>query len=216
LARCPAQANRAVNRVPASAYCQVARSGGKRDRCRSTRAVAQRTPMIVQAFFELVNDEGAAVALGHRLWGYDGTSTYFCGRRLGKEAIPGSDGQCGPNNGPQCQSCLRFQARLPSRPCPNGHGSLEHFITDRAGFVCDLCSARFPAGSALYGCRKCDGGYDECRSCHTKVMAALATAAPELGCLRSTALCYRPQLHFIPSLRRVLFCACDLCSFRLR
>jgi hypothetical protein len=29
----------------------------------------------------------------------------YCGRRLGREIIPGSDGQCGPNNGPQCPDC---------------------------------------------------------------------------------------------------------------
>jgi len=29
----------------------------------------------------------------------------YCGRNLGQEAIPGSDGQCGPNNGPQCADC---------------------------------------------------------------------------------------------------------------
>ena len=31
--------------------------------------------------------------------------TKYCGRLLGKDAIPGSDGQCGPNNGPQCADC---------------------------------------------------------------------------------------------------------------
>ena len=30
---------------------------------------------------------------------------YYCGRRLGVTAIPGSDGQCGPNDGPQCKGC---------------------------------------------------------------------------------------------------------------
>ncbi len=69
--------------------------------------------MIVQALFEQVNDEGAAVALGKKVRGCDGSSKYFCGRRLGEEAIPGSDGRCGPDSGPQCQSCLRFQARQP-------------------------------------------------------------------------------------------------------
>jgi hypothetical protein len=35
------------------------------------------------------------------------SETYYCGRRLGWMAIPHSDGQCGPNNGPQCADCLR-------------------------------------------------------------------------------------------------------------
>jgi hypothetical protein len=30
---------------------------------------------------------------------------FYCGRRLGSEAIPGSDGRCGVSNGPQCQAC---------------------------------------------------------------------------------------------------------------
>ena len=53
----------------------------------------------------VTNDEGAVVALGQDL--------YYCGRRLGREAIPGSDGMCGPSNGPQCRSCKRYQARGP-------------------------------------------------------------------------------------------------------
>ena len=36
------------------------------------------------------------------------TGKYYCGRRLGVSAIPGSDGQCGPNDGPQCKGCLAF------------------------------------------------------------------------------------------------------------
>jgi hypothetical protein len=34
---------------------------------------------------------------------------YYCSRILGKSAIPGSDGQCGPNNGPQCKDCKSAQ-----------------------------------------------------------------------------------------------------------
>jgi hypothetical protein len=52
------------------------------------------------------NDEGADVALSSRS-GYE--HLYYCSRRLGRAAIPGSDGQCGPNDGPQCESCRRYQ-----------------------------------------------------------------------------------------------------------
>lgn len=31
--------------------------------------------------------------------------TMYCGRSLGSGEIPGSDGQCGPTNGPQCADC---------------------------------------------------------------------------------------------------------------
>mmetsp|Transcript_145493 Transcript_145493/g.464955 ORF Transcript_145493/g.464955 Transcript_145493/m.464955 type:complete len:185 (+) Transcript_145493:2277-2831(+) len=54
-----------------------------------------------------VNDEGAPVAPGR-----DRTCShlFYCGRNLGEAAIPGSDGRCGPSNGPQCSSCKRYQA----------------------------------------------------------------------------------------------------------
>ena len=52
------------------------------------------------------NDENAAVGRGTD---YNCLHLFYCGRRLGRKAIPGSDGKCGPNNGPQCDSCKRFQ-----------------------------------------------------------------------------------------------------------
>jgi hypothetical protein len=33
------------------------------------------------------------------------TGLLYCGRNLGRNVIPGSDGFCGPNNGPQCSDC---------------------------------------------------------------------------------------------------------------
>ena len=36
--------------------------------------------------------------------GADGV-TLYCGHRLGRQAIPGSDGQCGPQDGSQCADC---------------------------------------------------------------------------------------------------------------
>ena len=53
----------------------------------------------------MTNDEGAAVKMSQQL--------YYCGRQLGREAIPNSDGGCGPTNGPQCASCKRFAAPKP-------------------------------------------------------------------------------------------------------
>ena len=64
---------------------------------------------------ELFNDDGVSVKLGgHWGSGFDGSHLYFCGRNLGRDAIPDSDGQCGPTAGPQCASCKRFQARSKS------------------------------------------------------------------------------------------------------
>ena len=33
---------------------------------------------------------------------------FYCGRYIGN--LPGSDGNCGPNNGPQCQDCINAPA----------------------------------------------------------------------------------------------------------
>jgi len=52
----------------------------------------------------LQNDEGFAVFRGR--WE---RAHFYCGRKLGRARIPGSDGRCGPNFGPQCGSCQRFQ-----------------------------------------------------------------------------------------------------------
>ena len=49
------------------------------------------------------NNEGARM-----IFGSGRTSTVlYCGRRLGRDLIPRSDGQCGPINGPQCRSCTQ-------------------------------------------------------------------------------------------------------------
>ena len=54
-----------------------------------------------------------------------GKSNYYCGRFLGREAIPRSDGRCGPNNGPQCDDRKGFTKSLPPKVaephmCRNG------------------------------------------------------------------------------------------------
>lgn len=60
------------------------------------------------------NDAGATVRRSGRL--------FYCGRRLGINAIPGSDGQCGPLDGPQCISCKRYQAKTDPLP----HNTAQH------------------------------------------------------------------------------------------
>lgn len=54
----------------------------------------------------LENDEGAQMEYG---LSFGHTHKLYCGRTLGAHRIPGSDGQCGTHNGPQCASCRRFQ-----------------------------------------------------------------------------------------------------------
>ena len=58
------------------------------------RCAARRTAGGVAAA-AAANDEGAAVARG-RDRAY--AERFYCGRQLGSDAIPGSDGQCGPSN----------------------------------------------------------------------------------------------------------------------
>lgn len=50
---------------------------------------------------QLMNREGVPMTLGQ-------SGRYYCGRLLGRHIIRGSDGRCGPNNGPQCPACLGF------------------------------------------------------------------------------------------------------------
>lgn len=51
------------------------------------------------------NDEGAKVAPGRDA---SCCHLFYCGRHIGARQLPGSDGFCGPSNGPQCQSCTRY------------------------------------------------------------------------------------------------------------
>jgi E3 ubiquitin-protein ligase MYCBP2 len=50
---------------------------------------------------DCINRAGAPMAVGNEV----DRKTKYCGRVLGRDAIPHSDGQCGPNNGPQCDDC---------------------------------------------------------------------------------------------------------------
>ena len=50
----------------------------------------------------LVNDSGFLMTTPKSRAQKD---TYYCSRWLGIAAIPGSDGQCGPDDGPQCADC---------------------------------------------------------------------------------------------------------------
>ena len=66
-----------------------------------------------------MNDEGTLVTQGRDSSGYDSdcdsnySHLWYCGRHL-RATVPGSDGLCGPCNGPQCASCERLQQALGS------------------------------------------------------------------------------------------------------
>ena len=81
-----------------------------------------------------VNDESAAVALGDDSFGPIGNKHYggckfYCGRN-NKVCGPirGTDGNCGPNGGNQCNSCSRFQVSL-----FNGEGVRVHLGNEEFG-----------------------------------------------------------------------------------
>jgi nucleoredoxin len=66
---------------------------------------------------KMFNDAGLAVVRGAAA--DNCTDRFYCGTRRN---IPGSDGQCGPSNGPQCSSCARFQSRYGRRDV-DGYGN---------------------------------------------------------------------------------------------
>jgi len=49
----------------------------------------------------------------------------YCGRQLGVSNIPGSDGRCGPSNGPQCADCADVQRREQSAQQATGDQTFE-------------------------------------------------------------------------------------------
>ena len=82
-----------------------------------------------------LNDEGAALKFGTDS---DCRTLYYCGRNLGRAAIPGSDGRCGPRNGPQCASCKRYQAQ-PRSGASGGRPSVGDWVVLAAGADTDNC-----------------------------------------------------------------------------
>ena len=103
---------------------------------------------IIDARAGPLNDEGAPVALGNdELAGtrHDGRRTVYCGRRLGGDAIPGSDGVCGPTSGPACPSCDRFLASL-----VNDDGDAVSWGSN-AAFSEILYCGRYKGASAIPG-----------------------------------------------------------------
>ena len=62
-------------------------------------------------YTRIANDMKQDVALGSGA----GINKYYCGEYVGREALPGSNGYCGPDDGPQCDSCTRFTACVDPR-----------------------------------------------------------------------------------------------------
>lgn len=60
---------------------------------------------------------------------------FYCGRHLGMKSIPGSNGQCGPGNGPQCPACCNFQYRYSLKASSGAAGGGGHDSGSRHGIV---------------------------------------------------------------------------------
>ena len=64
------------------------------------------------------------------------TGLFYCGKYIGADRLPHSDGYCGPTNGPQCEDCRTFQigVRCPLHPlrCYRSYGVLLRASTDES------------------------------------------------------------------------------------
>jgi hypothetical protein len=67
----------------------------------------------------IVNRAGAAVKPGNLM-------VIYCGRKLGKDQIPGSNGVCGPSSGPQCADCAYSFPIDPKMSAYFSEGSQSH------------------------------------------------------------------------------------------
>jgi len=121
-----------------------------------------------------LNDEGFDVHCGSG----PGVVSFYCGQ---VRFIHESEKRCGPNSGPQCDSCIRYQMRTEgNKACPKGHRLVRHEETSRpwhssASLLgklesplreCDSCHQRFywEEQAAIYSCHQCD--FDLCAACH--------------------------------------------------
>ena len=84
--------------------CLAPCCGGGGGCCATPSADGRAAPVVNDQNVRGINDQNANVKQGP-----DGL-TWYCGRLLGRDAIPGSNGQCGPKDGPQCESCKRYQS----------------------------------------------------------------------------------------------------------
>jgi len=120
----------------------------------------------------MTNDEDAPVALGNYVYAYK----YYCGRYLGTEAIPGSDGKCGPNSGPQCSSCCRFQK---ARDHQNDDNNRDAEETKLKLLKAEAADAKFECDDIE---RKLQELVGECNALKEECMRDLDIALPSLEC----------------------------------
>jgi hypothetical protein len=123
------------------------------------RAFAPRTDRSLPQ----INGAGAAMRLGTG----SGAATLYCGRRLGRALIPGSDGQCGPNNGPQCADCAAAPKPVVAQSAPTiGFGAAASGAPAEAA-----AAAPATAAAAMWQCGACTlmnaADANACAACET-------------------------------------------------
>jgi hypothetical protein len=108
-----APATAAVGRLALAGVYQVAANTELRVRNGPSLTAAQVAVMRPTTRFPVLQlvDDWMTVAVNRvgvpLVMGTGNTANqWYCARRLGEAAIPGSDGQCGPNNGPQVSRLL--------------------------------------------------------------------------------------------------------------
>jgi hypothetical protein len=116
----------------------------------------------------------------------------YCGRWLGRAAIPGSDGQCGPNNGPCCGDCraFKFQNRKGASVQHSGSAPVNLWYCKRETSSANglACSAVPPASQ----CQDCaelqaDARTSPWSSVQQRVVERLRPAAAEMSSKSSSA-----------------------------
>mmetsp|Transcript_121240 Transcript_121240/g.388353 ORF Transcript_121240/g.388353 Transcript_121240/m.388353 type:complete len:195 (-) Transcript_121240:89-673(-) len=141
---------------------------------------------------------------------------FYCGRNLGAGTIPGSDGRCGPSNGPQCASCKRYKAPHQHQPQPTaptvvlppGHGASQPLLS-LGERVEEVMRRTGVSGQAARAALDSQGGSVDAAS--AAVSASLADTAAALASLRPGSSQARPAAHAARSTaaQSAGFCGCE-------
>eukprot|EP01126_Amoeba_proteus_P062028 TRINITY_DN8381_c0_g1_i14.p1 TRINITY_DN8381_c0_g1~~TRINITY_DN8381_c0_g1_i14.p1 ORF type:complete len:761 (-),score=90.56 TRINITY_DN8381_c0_g1_i14:158-2440(-) len=94
--------------------------------------------------------DGCIQQVGRKLGTGTGACLYYCGRFVGTKALPGSDGYCGPINGPQCRDCIQYQQEHPVPQPGSGIYSHLYYCGEEIGADGGYCG---PSGGPQ--CEKC-------------------------------------------------------------
>eukprot|EP00439_Symbiodinium_sp_Y106_P045689 s4326_g5.t2 len=121
------------------------------------------------------NDDGFMIRLGTQ----DGfRGRWYCGRILDPSDIPGASEQCGPEGGPQCHSCARYQATY--EPDLNDDGyPVKRSLNTKSCFLFYCGRSGVVAGTG----GKCAGEGPQCPSCQRLQQSFKAGHVNDEGCI---------------------------------